>query len=95
MASQFEKRRAKTLDQVTEEIQEKRSEIRTKSEPVYTQKALDIYSPDGNGSFQVVEISYNPETGDAKVNEVFNISRMVGLSYKNHKDALATLKKKK
>lgn len=94
MASQFEKRQKKTPEAVAEEIKEKRSEIRAKAEPVYTQTGYDIFSPDGNRTYKVAEISYNPETKEAKVTEIFTITRLVALAYANQKTALKTLKRK-
>lgn len=97
MATQFEKRKAKSAVDVAKEIESKRDDIRAQSleEPVYTSTALDIYTNDGGKTFGVAEISYNPETGVAKVINTFNISRIIALSYANQKMALGTLKKKK
>lgn len=95
MPSQFEKRKAKTPEKVAEEIQEKRSEIRAKAEPVFTQSGMDIFTPNGGKTYHVAELAYNPETGEAKVVGVFDISRLVALSYANQKTALNTLKQRK
>lgn len=94
MPSQYEKRKAKTPEKVVEEIQERRSEIRAQGEPTYTQSGLDIYSPDGGKTYEIAEISYNPETKDAKVTTIYSISRLVALTGLNQKTALNTLKRK-
>ena len=88
--SQYEKRRDKDIVQ---EVQEKIAEIRA-TPTAYTQSAFDIYTPDGGRTYKVAEISYNPDTGEAKVSEIFNITRLVALSYANQKTALSTLKRK-
>lgn len=89
--SQYEKRRDKDI---VKEVEEKIAEIRSAPEVTFTQTGFDIYTPDGGRTYKVAEISYNPETGDAKVNEIFTISRLVALSYANQKTALSTLKRK-
>lgn len=106
MPSNFEKRRAKSKEDVAKEIQERREQIRLKAEnpspvvteaakPVYTQEGYDVYSPDGGKTYHVAEISYNPETGQAEVTNIFDISRLIALTYANQKIALGTLKKGK
>ena len=97
MSSQFEKRQLKKAEAVKAQIEAKREDIRAKAanEPVYTQTGLDIYTPDGGKTYGVAEISYNPETGDAKVTNTFSITRIVALTYLNQKIALNTLKKGK
>lgn len=102
MSSQFEKRKAKSTEEISREIQDKRSEIRASREmppvvmdtPVYTQTGLDIYTPDGGRTYKIAEILYNPETMQAEVKEIFNITRLVALQYANTKTGLGTLKKK-
>lgn len=61
----------------------------------YTQHAYDIFTSDGGKTYHVAEIHYNPQTGHALVGEIFDISRLVALSYANQKTALGTLKKGK
>lgn len=63
--------------------------------PLSVKIGYDIYSLDGGGSYSVAEIQYNPETGEAKVLETFEISRLIALSYYNQKTALGILKKQK
>lgn len=108
MPSNYEKRQAKSAATVAKEIQERREQIRSKvvepaakaaeaeqvKEPVYTQMAYDVYTPDGGKTYKVAEISYNPVTKEAEVKEIFNITRLVALQYANTKVALGTLKKK-
>ncbi len=102
MPSQFDKRKAKSIETVTAEIQDKREKIRSKPEEtvsdkvetVYTQSAFDIFTPDGGRNYQVAEIAYNHETGEAKVTNTFDITRLVALSYANQKGALNSLKKR-
>lgn len=93
MPSQYTKRRNKDL---VEEVQEKIEELRTEAEKPkeYNQSGFDIFTTDGGRSYHVAELAYNPETGEAKVNGIFDISRLVALQYKNQKDALNTLKRK-
>lgn len=97
--SNFEKRKVKTPEAVINEITKKRDAIREKGvevdEPVYTQSGYDVYTLDGGRNYGVAEISYNPETGAAKVNNTFTISRLVALKYANTKQALGILKKGK
>jgi len=103
MSSQFEKRKAKSTETVTKEIEDRRAEIRSRAEPevtpvvepVYTQTGLDIYTTDGGKTYGVAQISYNPETGDAKVVETFGITRLVALTYAQQKLSLGSLKKSK
>lgn len=102
MASQFAKRKARSADVVSQEIQDKRAEIRASreapvasAEPVYSQTGYDIFTTDGGKTYQVAEISYNPETLQSEVINIFSISRLVALSYGNQKTALRTLKKGK
>lgn len=95
MPSQFSKRKNKTPEAVIEEIQEKRSELRAKAEPTYTQTGMDIFTPNGGKTYHVAELAYNPETGEAKILGIFDISRLVALSYANQKNALNTLKQRK
>src|SRR5580698_6443291 len=102
MASQFQKRKAKTPDAVSQEIQDKRAEIRASREstvaapePVYTQTGFDVFTDDGGKTYQVAEFSYNPVTLQAEVVNLFSISRLIALSYGNQKVALQTLKKGK
>lgn len=99
MASQYEKRKAKAEEIVKHEIETKRAEIRETAhkaqEPVYTHTGYDIFSPDGGKTFKVVEFVYNPTTGDAKVGELFDVSRLIALSYETKKTALGILKKKR
>src|SRR5271165_6256828 len=94
--SQYEKRKAKNADTVKAEIEAKREDIRADGlrEPVYTNTGYDVYTPDGGKSHKVVEFAYNPKTGEAKVADVFDISRIIALSYENQKQALGILKKK-
>ncbi len=94
MASQFEKRQKKTAETVIAEVTEKRADIRAKAEPTYTQTGYDIFTLDGGRTFGVAEISYNPETREAKVIETYTITRLVALKYGNMKTALQTLKRK-
>lgn len=90
--SQFEKRKAKA----SEEVDAPEIHIETASvAPNYTQTGLDIFTLDGGGHYQVAEIKYNPETRQAEVVAIFDISRLVALSYSNQKSALSSLKKKK
>ncbi len=93
--SQFEKRKQKTQEEVIKEITKKRDDIRETAlaEPTYTQTALDVYTSDGR-KYHVAEIVYDPESGVAKVLEVFDITRLVALQYFNTKTALGTLKRK-
>lgn len=65
------------------------------STPLHVKVGYDIYSLDGGGSYSVAEIQYNPETGEAKVLDTFEISRLIALSYYNQKTALGILKKQK
>lgn len=107
MASQFSKRKAKSVDEVSQEIQDKRAGLRASreaassaasapiAEPSYTQQGFDIFTSDGGKTYQVAEISYNPDTLQAEVVNTFTISRLVALSYGNQKTALQTLKKGK
>jgi hypothetical protein len=91
--SQYTKRRSKDL---VEEVQEKIQELRTEAaKPAeYTQSGFDVYTSDGGRSYHVAELTYNPETGEAKVVEIFDISRLVALQYANQKTALNSLKRK-
>lgn len=95
MSSQFEKRKAKLAADVVKEIASKREDIRAKAanEPVYTHKSYDVCSTDGNRTYKVVELEYNPETGDAKVVATSAISRLIALKYDGMKTALGILKK--
>lgn len=93
MGTQFEKRKAKSSADLVKEVEIKLEEI--KKAPAFTQKGMDVFTPDGGAHFFVAELAYNPETMKAEVTEIFNISRMVGLSYQNQKNALGTLKKRK
>lgn len=61
----------------------------------YTQVGMDVYTADGGRSYNVAEIEYNPDSKEARVKEVFSISRLVALSYAEQKTALKTLKRKK
>jgi hypothetical protein len=94
LASNFEKRQKKSPEIVAAEIQEKRSELRSKAEATYSQTALDIYSSDGGKNYEVAEIAFNPETGEAKVVATYSVSRLVALTGINQKTALNTLKRK-
>jgi hypothetical protein len=92
MASQFEKRKAKaSVDSAPTVEQQVETET---TAPIYTQIGLDVYSPDGGRNYEVAEISYNHETRQAEVKEVYKISRLVALQYANTKTALNTLKRK-
>lgn len=105
--TQFEKRKARTADAVSQEIQDKRAGMRASrdavsaaapapiAEPVYNQQGFDIFTRDGGKTYEVAEISYNAETLQAEVVNIFTISRLVALSYRNQKTALQTLKKGK
>lgn len=90
MASQFSKRQKKSVpeDQVVTSASEQEDPA-----PEYNQKALDIFTSNGGKTYAVAQISYNPVTGDAKVDEVFNVTRTVALAYQNQKIALGILKK--
>lgn len=95
MATHYEKRKQK----IAEQIQEKRTEIRETAvpkdeQPVYTNVGYDIFSPDGGKTYKVVEFHYNPTTGHAQVGELFEVSRLIALSYESKKTALGILKKK-
>ena len=97
--NQFEKRKAKSTEEVVKEITEKRAAIRSTEkdkapEPLYDQMAYDIYTDDGGKSYKVAEINYNPQTKQAEVKELFSITRLVALQYANTKTALGTLKRK-
>ena len=87
MASQFEKRKSKTVEEATKEV----AEVLAAKDVKMPFTGYDIYSEDGGKSFGVAEIEYNPETGAAKVINKFTISRLVALQYKVQKDALGTL----
>lgn len=95
MPSQFDKRQAR----VQEELVAKREKIRSKTEEPekerYTQSGFDIFSSDGGKTYQVAEIAYNPETGEAKLVNTFDISRLIALQYTNQKNALNSLKTRK
>ncbi len=94
MASQFEKRKKKTSEDLTKLVEEKIAEIRAAPAVEFTQTALDIYSPNGGKDYEVAEISFNPVTREAKVTEIYTISRLVALTGLNQKTALNTLKRK-
>lgn len=64
-------------------------------EPVYTHTAVDVYSTNGGSNFNLVQIGFNPETGESKVLETFSISRPIGLQFETKKRALISLKKVK
>lgn len=94
--SQFLKRMKKTaakeLDAKVDEspvVEETTSE----TEPVYTQMGYDIYSPDGGRHYKVAKLEYNPETGEARVIETKDISRLIALKYDQQKTALGILKR--
>lgn len=93
MSSQFEKRlkKAKPKGDTAVAPVEKPT---AKSEQVYTQTGMDVYTSDGGRTYGVAEIAYNPETGEAKVVDIFFISRLIALQYANQKGALNTLKQK-
>ncbi len=89
--SQFEKRKEKLSDDLVKKVEDKLEEI--KSAPKYTQEAYDVFY---NGKdYNVATIEYSPETGEARVKELFNITRLVGMTYSNHKKSLSILKKQK
>lgn len=98
--SQFFKRKAKS-----EEVKQLREEnpdmgmaeaaAVIESTPVYNQSGFDVFTTDGGRTFGVAEISYNPETGEAKVEEIFTITRLIALKYGTMKEGLSMLKKRK
>ncbi len=92
MASQYSKRKTKSSSELVKEVEEKLEEI--KNAPQFTQTGLDIYSPDGGRTYEVAEISYSPETKEAKVTATYSISRLVALTAMNQKTSLNTLKRK-
>jgi hypothetical protein len=93
--SQFQKRQEKAIEEITKKREEIRETAAPKAEePTFTQTALDIYTRDGGRHYEVAEIQYNPTTREAKVVEIYKISRLVALQYDNTKVALNTLKRK-
>ena len=102
MSSQYEKRKQK----VVAELETKRSEIRTKGdqtevdpvkkaaavEQTFEYSGFDIFSPDGGRTYKVAELEYSPSTGEARVKNTFDITRLVALTYTNQKHALNSLK---
>lgn len=94
MTSQFEKRKAKSAAEVAKEITDRRDNAEANM-PVYTQSAYDVYTPDGGKTYEVAEISYNPESGEAKVVNTFSITRLIALNYATQKQALGILKKQR
>lgn len=94
MPSQFIKRKLKLeADAVAKEAATERTP--ETGEPVYTQSGYDVFSPDGGRTYKVVELEYNPETGDAKVTGTSAISRLIALKYDAQKVALGILKRGK
>lgn len=95
MSTQYEKRKAKTIEAVAKEIENKRDDIRAQAleAPVYDQVGYDVYTPDGGKTYKVAEIAYNPVTKQATIVGVYSITRLVALQYKNTKNALSMLKK--
>lgn len=91
--SQYEKRKAKASADLIKEVEERLEEI--KKAPEFTQKALDIYTPDGGRTHKVAEIAFNPETGEAKVIGTYDVTRIIALRHEQQKVALNTLKQKK
>lgn len=96
--SQFLKRMKKTaakeLDAKTDEsVSETVPEALNETAPVYTQMGYDIYSPDGGRHYKVAKLEYNPETGEARVIETKDISRLIALKYDQQKTALGILKR--
>lgn len=100
MASQFEKRKAKSIVDIVKSVVSAEGEsvpdpVEVSAEasaPVYTQTGYDVYSSDGGKTYHVAQIEYNPETGEAKVTGTSDISRLVALKYANQKVALGILK---
>ncbi len=95
MSSQFEKRKAKLAVAADKDTAKQKEDVRAEAagEPVYTQSGYDVFTSDGGRTYGVAEIAYNPATGDAKVNGIFSITRLVALKYANTKQALGILKK--
>lgn len=95
MATQYEKRK-KVREELEAKLADQTPEIKETKEVVrFTQSAFDIFSPDGGKTYQVAEIAYNPETGEAKITNTFDISRLIALQYTNQKNALNSLKTRK
>lgn len=100
MATQYEKRKARDRDtaSIRKEIEDKRTEMRetaTRNQtPDYTHTAYDVITLDAGKSYKVVEISFNPLTGQAEMSGMTDISRLIGLKYEGQKIALGLLKKK-
>lgn len=98
MPSNFLKRKAKEVIAPTaaeEQPSETAPVMEETAAPSYTQSGFDVFTPDGGATYQVAELAYNPETRQAVVTNIFDISRLVGMSYGNHKASLNTLKKGK
>lgn len=95
MTTNYEKRKSKDIESVKEEIVAKREQIRTDAEPTYPFSGYDIYTPNGGGTYLVAEIEFNPETKQARVKEIFEVSRLIALSYVAQKNGLRVLKKTK
>jgi hypothetical protein len=89
--SQYTKRRDK---EIVKEVEEGLPEVAKEPGVVYTQTALDIFSPDGGTTYEVAEISFDPVSKKAEVINIYSISRLVGLTGLNQKVALNTLKRK-
>jgi hypothetical protein len=90
--SQFEKRKEKQEKPIEERVREL---IDTpEPETTYNQVGYDVFTSDGGKTYGVAEIEYDPESGQARVKDVFTISRLVALKYANMKEALGILKKK-
>jgi hypothetical protein len=95
MPSQFAKRKAKEKapeikveqPQLVESVNAEPGDV---PEGVLTHTAYDVFE-DGT-KHMIVTLKYNPDTGDASVVEIKEISRHIGLVHENQKRALATLK---
>jgi hypothetical protein len=95
--SNFLKRKAKEQEAALETSAPEviAAEVITAPEaPTYTQTAYDVFSDNGNRTYSVAVILYNPQTRAAEVVEIKTITRMVALQYAGQKMSLGMLAKK-
>lgn len=92
MSSQYERRKAKEAAKM-KEIAEKRDAVKKKitknPKKELTHLSIDVILTEGK--HEAVIIRYNPETKEAKVEEIRPTNRGVGILFENKKTALKKL----
>lgn len=100
MSSMYSKRKSKekvveSVVQMTNPIIDHPKDETASKKTSIEYTGYDIFSPDSGGHFFIAELKYDPSTGEARVTDTYEVSRLIGLQFAGQKTALGIIKKTK